>query len=118
MPDNRNHRLDYVEITVPDLPAAKAFYGQAFGWEFQDWGPDYASFQHGGRDGGLRPDAEGFTPATGNPLVIVYADDLAATEKAVRAAGGTIRERHEFPGGRRFHFADPFGNVLAAWTEA
>lgn len=114
----RDQRLDYVELTVPDVAQAKEFYHAAFGWEFQDWGADYASFQHGGRDGGLRGDPEGFQPASGNPLVLVYADDLAGCEALVEAAGGTIREHHAFPGGRRFHFADPFGNVLGVWTMA
>jgi uncharacterized protein len=36
----------------------------------------------------------------------------------VRAAGGTILEPiHGFPGGRRFHFADPAGNELGVWSE-
>jgi hypothetical protein len=28
-----------------------------------------------------------------------------------------VRETFSFPGGRRFHFADPEGNVLAVWSE-
>jgi uncharacterized protein len=36
----------------------------------------------------------------------------------VIAAGGKIvREIFEFPGGKRFHFADPNGNELAVWSE-
>ena len=32
--------------------------------------------------------------------------------------GGEIVEQiFEFPGGRRFHFADPNGNELAVWSE-
>jgi hypothetical protein len=51
-------------------------------------------------------------------LVVLYAADLAATEAKVRSAGGRIvREVFSFPGGRRFHFADPEGNVLAVWSE-
>jgi predicted enzyme related to lactoylglutathione lyase len=31
-------------------------------------------------------------------------------------AGGRIQvEMHEYPGGRRFTFADPFGNVLGVY---
>jgi len=34
----------------------------------------------------------------------------------VEAAGAQIvRPIFSFPGGRRFHFADPAGNVLAVW---
>jgi predicted enzyme related to lactoylglutathione lyase len=53
----------------------------------------------------------------GGPLVIIYSDDLEASERAVTAAGATITERHEFPGGRRFHFVQG-GCELAVWTKA
>ena len=33
MTHNEHHRLNYVELTVTDLPAAEAFYTAAFGWE-------------------------------------------------------------------------------------
>ena len=32
--------------------------------------------------------------------------------------GGVIGARHEFPGGKRFHFTDPCGNALAVWVKA
>jgi predicted enzyme related to lactoylglutathione lyase len=33
-------------------------------------------------------------------------------------SGGTIlKEIFDFPGGRRFHFADPNGNEFAVWSE-
>lgn len=44
-----HHSLDYVELTVPDLAAAKAFYATAFGWTFVDSGPAYAGRQRAGR---------------------------------------------------------------------
>ena len=113
MKDKSNH-IDYVEFAAQDLGAVKTFYGQAFGWEFQDWGPDYVSFSGAGVDGGFRG---GETPVAGGALVILYADDLEASEAKVVAAGGEITEHHEFPGGRRFHFRDPAGNVLGVWTE-
>jgi len=110
-----NNHIDYVEFAAEDLAAAKTFYAAAFGWEFQDWGPDYVSFAGAGLDGGIRG---GEKPVAGSTLVILYADDLEASEKRVTAAGGEITERHEFPGGRRFHFRDPAGNVLGVWTKA
>ena len=112
----RHHKLDYIEIPATDLAAAKAFYGEAFGWSFQDWGDDYADILGAGVGGGLRK--VDVPPPRGGTLAIVYSDDLEASEKAVTAAGGRITERHEFPGGRRFHFADPTGVELAVWTKA
>jgi len=40
---------------------------------------------------------------------------LEKSEAAIVAAGGEITERHEFPGGKRFHFRDTTGNELAVW---
>jgi predicted enzyme related to lactoylglutathione lyase len=49
--------------------------------------------------------------------VILYSSDLEASLAAVRSAGGTmVRDAYSFPGGRRFHFADPSGNELAVWS--
>lgn len=53
----------------------------------------------------------------GGPLVILYGDDLAATQQRITAAGGRIsRDTFTFPGGSRFHFTDPDGYELAVWT--
>lgn len=110
-----HHTVDYFEIPVLDMPGAKAFYRAAFGWTFKDWGPDYADIQGGGLAGGLRLVTA--PPTTTGPLIIIYSDDLATSERAVTAAGATIVARHDFPGGKRFHFVDPSGSELAVWTK-
>jgi uncharacterized protein len=52
------------------------------------------------------------------PLVVIYATDLEAVEESIKAAGGRIvKETVSFPGGRRFHFADPSGNELSVWSD-
>ena len=40
-----HHTIDYIEFTVRDLPAAKRFYSTAFGWQFNDYGPEYAGIK-------------------------------------------------------------------------
>lgn len=108
-------RIDYVELPGGDLVPTKAFYEQAFGWRFVDYGPSYAAFDGAGLDGGFQSDA---SEAAGKPLVILYARDLEVMEAKVRAAGGVvIRPIYPFPGGRRFHFRDPAGNELAVWSD-
>ena len=107
------HAIDYVEISVLDLAAAKAFYAAAVGWAFTDYGPAYAGIQRadGREQGGLEEVAE---VRTGGPLVVLASDDLEASLAQVQAAGGEIVQPiFAFPGGRRFHFADPSGTVLA-----
>lgn len=50
--------------------------------------------------------------------MILYAEDLEGTRDKVIASGGSIiQEIFSFPGGRRFHFADPNNNELAAWSD-
>jgi predicted enzyme related to lactoylglutathione lyase len=112
-----HHQIDYVELTVRDLAEAKHFYTDAFGWSFNDYGPEYAGIRGvDGEVGGLRRTDE---LRLGGPLVILYSDDLEASLAAVTSAGGTVtQEPFSFPGGRRFHFADPSGNELAVWSEA
>jgi predicted enzyme related to lactoylglutathione lyase len=106
-------KLDYLELPGGRLEPVKAFYGAAFGWRFQDYGPEYAAFDEG-LDGGFDAQAE----ATKAPLPVLYAHDLEAMQARVEAAGGTIvKPIFAFPGGRRFHFRDPAGNELAVWSE-
>ena len=112
-----HHGIDYVEFTVHDLAAAKRFYAAAFGWQFNDYGPEYAGIKGPtGEVGGLHETAQ---LRTGGPLVVLYSKDLEKTLEAVRAAGGKIvREPFAFPGGRRFQFTDPSGNELGVWSQA
>ena len=109
-----SEHIDYVEMPGGDLAATTAFYRAAFGWGFVDYGPEYAAFEGAGLDGGLAA----ATPAGTAPLVILKADNLEDALARVEAAGGVITEPiFEFPGGRRFHFRDPAGNVLGVWAE-
>ena len=110
-----DNQIDYIELPGENLPATKAFYGSVFGWKFEDYGPDYTSFQDGRLAGGFTTEA----PAPGRrPLLVLFASDLEAAEQRVRTGGGQIvRAIFSFPGGRRFHFTDPSGNELAVWSD-
>lgn len=111
-------KIDYVEFPATDFELVKSFYSAAFGWEFVDWGPDYVAFSNAGLEGGFRRvDKSAAKAGSTGALVILLAEDLEAAEKSVTNAGGKILERHAFPGGRRFHFADPCGNELAVWMK-
>ena len=116
---NIHHAIDYIELNVSDLPVTRSFYEAAFGWQFNDYGPEYAGIRASdgeGEVGGLN--ATG-TPSPGGPLVMLYSDDLDATVSAVEQAGGAVTNGpYEFPGGRRFHFTDPSGNELGVWANA
>jgi uncharacterized protein len=112
---NRNHTIDYVEFHASDLAAVRQFYSLVFGWVFEDYGPDYTSFKDGRLAGGF---SRGPVSPGSGPLVVIYVDDLEATQKQIMDAGGKITKKiFSFPGGSRFHFTDPGGNELAAWCE-
>ncbi len=107
--------IDYVEFPSTNMDAMKAFYGSAFGWEFQDWGPEYVSFSKSGLEGGFRLEED--AAPRGGTIVILVTDEYEAAKDAVRNAGSELFNEQEFPGGKRFHFLDPSGNELAIWTK-
>lgn len=115
-----HHGIDYVELTVDDLPRAKQFYAEAFEWRLTDYGPTYVGIA--GPPGYEGPEMGGMTVGevrSGGPLVVLFSADLDASLRAVESAGGEIvTPPFAFPGGRRFHFRDPAGNELAIWAEA
>ena len=113
--EDQDRRVDYIEFLTTDIEQTKNFYSEVFGWEFTDYGPEYTSFSDGRLAGGFAVAPE---VTAGGPLVVLYSTDLAEIQASVRESGGRIvREIFEFPGGRRFHFADPSGNELAVWSD-
>ena len=105
------NQFSYLELPTDDVFRLKAFYAQVFGWTHQDWGSDYATVHGSGLEVGYNGSPEGRSKA---PLAMVETDDIVAAEQQVRAAGGTITAPiFPYPGGKRFHFADPAGNELA-----
>jgi predicted enzyme related to lactoylglutathione lyase len=107
-------RISFIELPARDLGAAKEFYGTVFGWDLTDFGPSYACTMTGDVDLGLQGDV---SEATAAPLPVITVPDLEAAQAAVEHAGGVVTKPiFAFPGGRRFHFADPNGLELAATT--
>jgi predicted enzyme related to lactoylglutathione lyase len=105
--------IDYIEFNVADIERSKAFYEQAFGWTYVDYGPDYCEFNDGRMKGGFTTQ----DPVnTGGPLIVFYHDDLQSALANIVAAGGEItKEIFQFPGGERFQFKDLDGYELAVW---
>lgn len=117
MSQRQNHSIDYIEFSVTDMKKTKDFYGAAFDWTFTDYAPSYVGIQKpdGGEYGGF---SLVDTVQQGGPLVVLFSNNLNESFKKVTAAGGKIeKEIFEFPGGKRFEFSDPSGNLLAVWAE-
>lgn len=114
--------INYVELPAGSLEETKNFYSTAFGWTWADYGPTYAAYEGDAVTVGLSTEAgpapahePGAESAVG-PLVLFETVDLDAAVASVRAAGGgVISGPYPYPGGQRFHFTDPAGNILAVY---
>jgi predicted enzyme related to lactoylglutathione lyase len=111
----------WVDLAVPDLEAARAFYSGLFGWEFADSGPDYGGYlvaQVGGEPvagiGPTPPGMEGMPPVWTTYIAV---DDVEASAAAVTEAGGHLL----FPpgdvgdSGRMAIATDPTGAAFGMW---
>ena len=84
---NLHHAIDYIEFNVTDLPATKAFYEAAFGWRFNDYGPEYAGIvgpDGDGEVGGMNATGSGRGAGRAGALVLLYSDNLDGTLASVR----------------------------------
>ena len=113
-----SEKINYIELPASDIEGSKRFFADAFGWRFVDYGPDYAAFEGAGIDGGFFSSDLTARTDGGSALVVLYSQDLEATQARVEEAGGTMLQAiFSFPGGRRFHFSDPSDNEYAVWSE-
>jgi uncharacterized protein len=113
-----NGRVDYIEFPVPSykkMQETKLFYSSVFGWNYKNWGEDYADTHDSGVSSGLNGDT---TNKLAHPLAVIHVEKLEAVKQVIVSSGGRIsRDIFPFPGGRRFHFIDPAGNELGVWSE-
>lgn len=115
---NVHEKINYVEFASADIPATKHFFSRVFGWTFVDYGPDYSAFAGEGLDGGFFTADKTASTENGSALIIFYSEDLESTLAKVKHSGGKIvKDIFSFPGGRRFHFAEPAGNEFAVWSD-
>jgi uncharacterized protein len=110
----------WVDLGVADIPKAKSFYGELFGWEIQDGPPEaggYAMCEIGGLP------VAGIGPKMGPPdmpsfwttyLASANAEETAAK---IKAAGGQVMMEpfDVMDVGRMFVAVDPGGAVFGVW---
>lgn len=124
-----NRRTDYpagvpcwIDSAQPDPQAATRFYGELFGWEFEDRVPAGAPARYFiaaldgavvGAIGSARDDSPP-TPAWSTYIAVDSADEAA---DRVRSAGGVVVTEpfDVFDAGRTAVFADPQGAVFSVW---
>ena len=112
----KNNHINYIELKANNFNDTKAFYTEAFGWKFIDYGEDYMAFESSGLDGGFQRTDQ---PIANGAMVVLYHEDLEASKARILALGAKITvDIFSFPGGQRFQFLDPSGNELAVWCQA
>jgi predicted enzyme related to lactoylglutathione lyase len=114
----QHNHIDLIEFPAKsgeEVQQTKQFFSQAFGWKFQEYGPDYADTHDSGTTAGINGST---TKEQNAPLAVIYSEDLEATKETIVKAGGEItHDITPFPGGRRFAFREPSGNQLAVWSD-
>lgn len=114
----KQNKIDLIEFpaeSIKDISAAKNFYANVFGWNFQDLDEDYIDTKSSGVACGFNADP---SHRPSKPLVVVYSEDIESSKQKVVSSGGKItKDIFSFPGGKRFHFTDLAGNELAAWSD-
>ena len=109
----------WIDLSTTDTEGANAFYGQLFGWERQDLGPDaqgYAFWNLNGQMvGGFGPTQSPEQPSAWQ--VYIGTEDVEATLQAVKENGGdtVFGPMDIFDTGRMAIFRDPGGAMLALW---
>ncbi len=111
----KDNHINYVEFKAKDLEKIKEFYSASFDWAFTDYGPTYTAFSESGLGGGFEITE---TKIANGALIVLYHKNLGLIKNRIIEAGGKItKDIFPFPGGRRFHFADPSENELAVWSD-
>jgi predicted enzyme related to lactoylglutathione lyase len=116
----------HFEIQADDIERAKAFYGDVFGWTFEDysafvdapyWGVVTGEEGTPGLNGGLLPrpaPAPGPGQGTNAFVLTMQVDDFDATAAKILAAGGVeALPKYALPGmAWQGYFLDTEGNTI------
>jgi predicted enzyme related to lactoylglutathione lyase len=109
----------WVDLSTPDLEAARAFYGALFGWEAEEPHPEAGGYTMFTLDGklvaGLGPIMSPDQPPAWSTYVA--SADADATIEKVREAGGhvVVEPMDVMEAGRMASFVDPTGAYLGIW---
>ncbi|MFJ6782639.1 VOC family protein [Streptomyces yangpuensis] len=110
----------WIDLGVPDVPAAAAFYGAVLGWDYESMGD--GEDMEGGmfrKDGKIVAGLGRLTEEGARPAWMIYysVPDADAVTEAVERAGGTVRvaPRDLDEWGRMAQYSDPLGGQFAVW---
>ena len=116
--------FSWVDLSTTDVPGAKGFYGELFGWEAEDMpageAGTYTFFRLGGRDAAAvaqqreEERSQGIPPHWNSYITV---DDLDARAARARELGGTVLAEpfDVLEAGRMAVVQDPTGAVFFLW---
>jgi predicted enzyme related to lactoylglutathione lyase len=108
-----------VDLATPDPSAASSFYGEVFGWETEELGPEAGGYSllrlHGKQIAGVGPVPDPLRPPAWS--VYLATRDANDTASKVTANGGTVLSEPIDIGdlGRMAVFSDPTGATFSVW---
>lgn len=111
--------VTWFEVHSPNPDKAKAFYGGAFGWTFNDDMPGYSTVSLGADapiGGGLAHISEPAYPAM--TIFNVQVEDVqAACDRAIEHGGSVALPPQTMDNGLAFAYVtDPDGSTVGLWT--
>lgn len=111
--------IRHFAINADDVPRARRFYEEVFGWTFTPWGPPgfYQTRDSGGGHLGALQGRRSIQGQVMPGMELTFGvDDLAATVAAIEAHGGTIlMQPFRLEGvGELIFFSDSEGNIAGA----
>ncbi len=115
---------NWVDLQTTDPEAAKAFYGELFGWQFDDQpmpqGPVYSmALKDGESVAAIAPQSPGMAAQGAPPMWNTYiaVDDVDEAAERAQAAGGQVLMPpfDVMKAGRMTFVADPTGAVIGLW---
>jgi hypothetical protein len=117
-PASRIGTIDWVDLSTPDVDAARTFYALVLGWSFESTNTPMGSYHIALAGGHQCAGLMAADPAASGPpqwTIFVRVVSLEETVSAVTLAGGTILAHpFDIPGGARVAVAaDPAGAVFA-----
>jgi uncharacterized protein len=112
--------LSLNQLNTSEPETAERFYGELFGWRFEQVGDSetpYWGIYRGDRvNGGMMPLPPG-APMPSHWLVYFGIDDLDGSSETIGSRGGTLMvEPRDVPGGRILVAQDPQGAVFALFA--
>ena len=117
----RLNQPTWFDLSTSDLPAAKAFYGELFGWTFHDGGPELGHYTQAHRNGHPAAAVAAKMPGMEQTPTVwtVYfgVADAAQTAAAITAQGGSmmVPPMDVMGLGTMAVATDPEGAVFGLW---